>query len=380
MFSMRLEDMRLEDMSATINPLSNPKGEKKLCELCQKPAYRQCTKCRVTYYCDVAHQQADWNSIHNKACELLIPIRAPAPLYSWQADRDHRMQIQKRREQLMELSHAESKRRVVEGKFEEALPAARLSLCCAMDVYGPNAVELVPAYLLLAEANMGFLSQAERYLSQAQWTVMKTPSCSGVVLHQLHRTLGRLYTATGSYRSALLHFANDVYYASKEFGLNGVVAAAGYFLMANVFAREEKQDVAVSLYSQVASIWHTHLSGLVEQYNQKGTRGDRYFDEAQLAEVNRTLSVMLEAQQQDVETHQSTKLSHSLGQSALLSHSLAMLWFLCGDHSKALDFSRKAAEFIRQCEDQNSLAESIQSLIGQVEKHLTTQQIPTIQQ
>uniref|UniRef100_A0A4W4DWM6 MYND-type domain-containing protein n=1 Tax=Electrophorus electricus TaxID=8005 RepID=A0A4W4DWM6_ELEEL len=356
-------------MSATINPLANPKGGKKLCELCQKPAYLQCTKCRVTYYCDVAHQQADWNSIHNKACELLILIRSPAPLHSWQTDRDHHhMQTQKRLEQLMELSHAESKRRVSEGKYEEALPAAQLSLRCAMDVYGPNAVEHVPAYLLLAEANMGlgFLSQAEGYLSKAQWTTMKTLGCSQVILHQLHRTLGRLYTATGRYRSALLHFANDIFHASEEFGLNSVVSAGGYFLMANVFVKEEKPDIAISLYSQV----HQHLH-LYDAFTQ---------NEAQLAEVDQMLNVMLEAQQQGVNTHQSAMLSHSLGQSALLSHSLAMFWFLCRDHSKALDFGRKAAEFSRQCEEQNSLAESIQSLIQEVEKHITIQQIPTIQQ
>ena len=43
----------------------------------------------------------------------------------------------------------------MDGKYLEALPAGQLSLRCAMDLYGPDAVELVPAYLLLAEANVG---------------------------------------------------------------------------------------------------------------------------------------------------------------------------------------------------------------------------------
>lgn len=55
-------------------------------------------------------------------------------------------------------------------------------------------------------------------------------------------------------------------------------------------------------------------------------------DEAQLAEVEQMLSVMLEAQQNGVKTH--PVLSHSLGQTMLLSHSLAMLWFLRKDHDK----------------------------------------------
>ncbi|KAL7884858.1 hypothetical protein AOLI_G00076280 [Acnodon oligacanthus] len=350
-------------MSATINPLANPKGEKKLCELCQRPAHLQCSKCRVAFYCDVAHQQADWNSIHKRVCELLIPIRASAPFHSLQADRDHhRVQAQKRLEQLLELSHAEAKRRVLEGKYVEALPAGQLLLRCAMDLYGPDAVELVPAYLLLAEANVGSgsLTKAEGYLSQAEWTVMKTPGCSLTILHQLHRNLGRLYTALGNYDSALLHFANDVYYTSEEFGLNTVETAGGYFLMAEVFSKQEKLDIANSLYSQVASTWHAHLSKLVECYSQIGNQGEQHFDEAQLAEANHMLSVMLEAQEQAAKTHRA--LSHSLGQSLLLCHSLAMCWFLCNNLDKVLEFGRKAMEFSLQCE-QKSLTESIQSLI-----------------
>lgn len=57
----------------------------------------------------------------------------------------------------MELSHTEAQGRVLGGKYEEALPAAQLSLRCAIDLYGANSVELVPAYLLLAEASVGEL-------------------------------------------------------------------------------------------------------------------------------------------------------------------------------------------------------------------------------
>lgn len=42
-----------------------------------------------------------------------------------------------------------------EGKHQEALPAATCCLRYSIDVHGPDTVQLVPAYLLLAEANMG---------------------------------------------------------------------------------------------------------------------------------------------------------------------------------------------------------------------------------
>lgn len=55
----------------------------------------------------------------------------------------------------MELSRAAAKSWVSVGKYSEAMPAAQLSLRCAIDIYSPDVVELVPAYLLLAEASIG---------------------------------------------------------------------------------------------------------------------------------------------------------------------------------------------------------------------------------
>lgn len=47
-------------------------------------------------------------------------------------------------------------------------------------------------------------------LSQAEWVALKSPECGHAVNHRLHRSLGRLHTATGNLEAALLNFANDV--------------------------------------------------------------------------------------------------------------------------------------------------------------------------
>ncbi|CAB1329585.1 unnamed protein product [Coregonus sp. 'balchen'] len=308
MSSITKSKSHVSSLMSAINPLANPRGAKKQCELCQNPAYLQCSKCRVTFYCDTEHQQADWVGIHEK-------------------------------EELIEISRAVAQKKLFEGKYQESLPAAQLSLRCAMDVYGSSAVQLVPAYLLLAEANVGLgsLAQAEEYLSQAEWTVMKTPECSQTVRHQLHRNLGRLYTATENLEGALLHFANDVYYASEEYGLDNIVTCGGYFLMANVFIKQEKMDIASSLYTEVASTWHSHLTKLLETHTQGSMTLEHSFDEAQQAEADQMLRAMLKVQE--------SSPKQAAAQNAL-----------------ALEFGRKALQSSQLVSD-HSLTEPIQSLL-----------------
>lgn len=43
----------------------------------------------------------------------------------------------------------------------------------------------------------------------------------------------------------------QVYYASEMFGLDSTVTSGGYFLMADVFLKQNKPDVALSLYAEV---------------------------------------------------------------------------------------------------------------------------------
>ncbi|XP_071394464.1 zinc finger MYND domain-containing protein 12 [Centroberyx affinis] len=356
---------QVSGVTAKIIPLAIPKGAKKLCELCQKPAHLQCSKCRVTFYCDTEHQQADWVGIHERICQLLVPIRSPASFHPLQADREiHHSQKQLQQEQLVEISRTVAQSKLAEGKHQEALPAAQFSLRCAMDVYGSSAVQLVPAYLLLAEANVGLgsLAQAGECLSHAEWAVLKSPDCGQAVRQQLHRNLGRLYTTTGNLEAALLNFANDVYYASEEYGLDSTVTCGGYFLMANVFVKQGKMLIAHSLYSEVAHTWHSYLTKLFEIQTQNVQNStvslESSFDEAQRAEVDQMLRTMLEVGENDS--------SQDTAQTALVTHCLAMLCFLGGDPQKALEFGSRALQ-ASQLIPNHDLTEPIQGLLQLVQ-------------
>ena len=67
-----------EMFGTLVSPLANPKGVKHQCELCGKPAYVQCSDCRVVYYCDAEHEKLDRFAIHQKICGLIRDLRTMA--------------------------------------------------------------------------------------------------------------------------------------------------------------------------------------------------------------------------------------------------------------------------------------------------------------
>ncbi|XP_033642207.1 zinc finger MYND domain-containing protein 12-like [Asterias rubens] len=336
----------------TLNPLANPKGVKLLCELCQKPAFVQCTKCRVTYYCGVEHQQADWVGIHEKICQLLIPLRTPhlSFLSSEEQRKKREQDLVHRQRNMIDLTRTTGQKLLFEGKHEQAVPAAMQSLRFSIDIHGLDSIELVPSYLILAEASIGLhkLSQGEEYLAQAQWTVLKTPDCSSAIKSKLARNLGLLYAAQGNYEESLRHLADDIFHASEEFGTDDIRTSGGYFHMANVFFRQNHMDVADSLYTRVTAIWHSHLLRIVTARTRKNDtqsgmssavveleeRVVESLDEAQEAEAKQVLHSIHDIREQV--TNQDAAAMATVG------HALAMLYYLLDDIHKATELGQKA--------------------------------------
>ena len=56
---------------------------------------------------------------------------------------------------LIEFCYTVAQKYLFEGRHEDAVPAALHSLRFRMNMHGLSSVELVPAYLLLAEASLG---------------------------------------------------------------------------------------------------------------------------------------------------------------------------------------------------------------------------------
>ncbi|KAJ6656840.1 hypothetical protein lerEdw1_003171 [Lerista edwardsae] len=292
---------------------------------------------------DVNHQSADWVSVHEKICQLLIPLRTALPFYNSDKERKHgREQTIKREKFLAGLTQSVAQKFLSEGKHEDSIPAALHSLKFHISVYGSHSVELVPAFIILAEASLGLghLAQAEEYLSQAQWIVLKKSHQNDAIQSKLHRNLGLLFAAKGNYEVSLFHLANDVFFACSAFGTNHIASSGGYFHMANVFFRQKRMDIAESLYTEVTEIWYKHFDRMIEiQFEalmappeidmlaEEAEPTEEALDEGLRAEATQMLNAILELREQGPRP-QPAKIAKVL-------HTLAMLHYLSQNVPKA---------------------------------------------
>ncbi|XP_004740691.1 zinc finger MYND domain-containing protein 12 isoform X1 [Mustela putorius furo] len=363
-----------------IYPLAVPKGRRLCCEVCEAPAERVCTACTVTYYCGVVHQRADWNSIHEKICQLLIPLRTSMPFYNSEEERRHGLQqLQQRQKHLIEFCYTVAQKYLFEGKHAAAVPAALHSLRFRMNVHGLSSVELVPAYLLLAEASLGLghIVQAEEYLSQAQWTVLKSTECCSATHSLLHRNLGLLYIAKENYEEARYHLANDIYFASCAFGTEDIRTSGGYFHLANIFYGLKKLDLADTLYTKVSEIWSKYLNDRyqvlsrvrIQQIDLLGKRfeTDTGLDEAQEAEAIQILTSIWNIRESTSDT--------APQKTVFVLKTLFMLYYLMMNSSKAREYATRAFSLAKEqnlsVHEQDAIEELL-SLISAEEAHPIT--------
>ncbi|XP_008065367.1 zinc finger MYND domain-containing protein 12 isoform X1 [Carlito syrichta] len=352
-----------------IYPLAVPKGRRLCCEVCDAPAERVCAACTVTYYCGVVHQRADWCSIHEKICQLLIPLRTSMPFYNSEEERQHGLQqLQRRQKHLIEFCYTVAQKYLFEGKHEDAVPAALHSLRFRMNVHGLDSVELVPAYLLLAEASLGLgrIIQAEEYLLQAQWTVLKSTDCSNATHSLLHRNLGLLYMAKNNYEEARYHLANDIYFASCAFGTEDIKTSGGYFHLANIFHDLKKLDLADTLYTKVSEIWYKYLNdhyqvlsqARIQQIDLLGKRfeTDTGLDEAQEAEAIQSLTSIL-----NIRESTSDKAPQK---TIFVLKTLVMLYYLMMNSAKAQEYAMRALSLAKEQQLDVQEQSTIQELLS----------------
>ena len=244
------------------NPLSNPKGQHYNCEICSRESHLQCSLCKRTYYCCAEHQEMDWKSVHSKICPFIESLRSPPPVLSTQEQRSNRTEtVIKTKKHVLTVCKTQALKHLNENNPELAHPACIQALKYAAEVFGKNAIELVPPYLLLTEANIAarLFDKAEEHLCQAKWILLQYPKADPSLKSQLSRNFGKLYSSKGEFDEALKHFASDVYFTALLKGPDHIETSVGLYLMGNVFIDMHDNKSAVALFDKVLSVWTPFL-------------------------------------------------------------------------------------------------------------------------
>ena len=236
----------------------------------------------------------DWFGIHEKICQLLGALRTLRPTLGSEDERQRRnLTVQMSQHALIDLSKNEAQKHLVMGQYELAIPGALQSLRFSMEVYGSGRIELVPAYLLLAESNLGLkrYKVAEEFLLYANWSVLKNQDCSNELKSQLYRNFGKLYASQGRFDDALKQLALDVYYSSLESGPEHIDTAGGYFYLADTFLSRGSLEHALAFYDKVVDIWYKFLVNL--RHRPEESISD-YLSESSIGEAVEMLRSILE--------------------------------------------------------------------------------------
>jgi tetratricopeptide (TPR) repeat protein len=177
---------------------------------------------------------------------------------------------------VIEIGKTEARRNLLAGKFAYAVPGGLQALRLTTDLHGAGGIEVVPPYLLLAQATTGLkkYKQAEEYLSLAKWSVLKHPQCSDALKSQLYRNFGKLYVSQGDPERALGNFANAVYYSALAVGPEHIDTTTGYFQMGTIFHGEGRLEAALAMFDRVADVWYKFLSSRVPRPRSGSAGGD----------------------------------------------------------------------------------------------------------
>ena len=249
--------------------------------------------------------------------------------------RKYTLEVSKRA--LIDLCKNEAANLLAKRQYSLSIPGALMAMKMIKDVHGDSSIEIVSAYLLLSEANLGLkrYQSAEEFLSLANWSVLQNPSCSNSVRSQLHRNFGKLYGAQGKHREALEQLSQDVYYSSLLVGPEHVETATGYYHMADIFYTQSRIESALALYDKVVDVWYKFLANVLNNTSDMDSLG-----EAQIAEALDMLRKILSTREKFLgDSHIAT------GEA---KYTLGLLHLFIGETPPALDNISSAAKIYNE--------------------------------
>lgn len=152
----------------------------------------------------------------------------------------------------------QAKKYIIHDQYEDANKVVyeTMSNTIKQKIFNEKSIELLPAYFILAEANIGMggakLKKAEEFLIAANWNLLKSGQSGGgddragademsVTREELERftaslniTFGRLFMAQNrpnAHEKALDKLTRGIYQECVEFGPESIYVCPSYFYM-----------------------------------------------------------------------------------------------------------------------------------------------------
>ena len=171
-------------------------------------------------------------------------------------------------------------RLIIQDNYEEAnkILYTEMNNQISSKTLNEKSVELLPAYFILAEANIGMggtkLKKAEEFLIAANWNLLKSNQNDDqkggseetqVTKEELDRytadlniTFGRLFMAQSrkdGHVKALEKLTQGIYMQCMEHGPESVLVCRSYFYLGQAFQQIGQSPNAKAFFSKIVQIW-----------------------------------------------------------------------------------------------------------------------------
>lgn len=173
-----------------------------------------------------------------------------------------------------------------------------MSLTIKQKVFNEKSIELLPAYFILAEANIGLggakLKKAEEFLIAANWNLLKSGQAGAgdegraggdetlVTREELDRynaslniTFGRLFMAQNrpnAHDKALEKLTRGIYQECVEHGPESIYLCKSYFYMGQLNQMSRQLINSKAFFQKIIQIWKNHIIEndlmIMAEYNQ----------------------------------------------------------------------------------------------------------------
>lgn len=179
-----------------------------------------------------------------------------------------------------------AKKYIINEQYREANNHVydKMSQTIKTKVFNEKSIELLPAYFILAEANIGMggakLKKAEEFLIAANWNLLKSGQSGAddgraggedtlVTREELERyhaslniTFGRLFMAQNrpnAHEKALEKLTRGIYMECQEHGPESVKLCKSYYYMGQLFQQSRQLVNAKAFFQKIIQIWKNFI-------------------------------------------------------------------------------------------------------------------------